>query len=44
MTCNTQPSIPPKVPGYTTGIGVETPFTTGYICLVLLESIIDAGG
>jgi hypothetical protein len=28
----------------TTGIRVKTPFTTGYICFVLPESIIDAGG
>jgi hypothetical protein len=44
MTCNAQPSIPPKVPGSTTGNGVETPFTTGYTCFVLPESILDAGG
>jgi hypothetical protein len=44
MTCNTQPSIPPKVPGSTTGIVVETPFTTGYICFILHELITDAGG
>jgi hypothetical protein len=44
MTCNIQPSIPPKVPGSTTGIGVETRFTTGYNCFFLPESIIDEGG
>jgi hypothetical protein len=44
MTCYTQPSIPPKVPGSTAGIEVETPFTDGYICFVLPESIIDARG
>jgi hypothetical protein len=44
MTCNLQSSIPPKVPGSTTGIGVETPFTNGYNCFFLPELIIHEGG